>query len=194
VKSWAAPSAALRCRSTPPGASGPWATASPGCSTRWSFPGPSPLSTWPPGAGPPTPGSAGLSSWRNLYRRGRLPGTACAGGQTQGPRPRETSISPALSLPIACNQAIFQAPPPPGASPDNGRTRPLSLQVIPQATSPRNTPLSGERSPLTKALAGGLHSFRSPRRPGYRLGYPVKPQQAASPALTAPRPVKASRG
>ncbi len=63
VKSWAAPSAALRCRSTGPGASERWATASPGSSTRWSFPGPSPLSTWPPGAGPPTPGSAGPSSW-----------------------------------------------------------------------------------------------------------------------------------
>ena len=64
-------------------------------------------------------------------------------------RPRETSISPLLSLPIACNQGIFQAPSPPGASPDNGGTRPSPSRPSPQATSPRSTPLSGERLRLT---------------------------------------------
>jgi len=83
----------------------------------------------------------------------------------------------------------FTGPPTTRSQPRQSGTRPLPLQVIPPRPPPPGAPpLSGERSPLAKALAGGLHSFRSPRRPGHRLGYPVKAQQAASPALTGPRP------
>jgi len=92
-------------------------------------------------------------------------------------------------------QWAFTGPLTTRSQPRQSGSRPLPLQAIPPRPPPPGAPpLIGERSPLTEALAGGLHSFRSPRRPGYRLGYPVKAQQAASPALTGPRPVKASRG
>jgi len=109
----------------------------------------------------------------------------------QGLSPKGTSISPPLLLPIACNYRLSYHPEP---AQTIGVQTPLPPGHPPRPPPPGALPLIGERSPLTKALAGGLHSFRSPRRPGYRLGYPVKAQQAASPALTGPRPVKASRG
>ena len=95
-----------------------------------------------------------LTSGPGTTREVGLPPPYHAGLAGSRPRAQGTSISPLLLLPNTCNQGLLQAHSLPVASPDNRGPDPP--RPSPRATSPRSTPLSGERSPLTKALAGGL--------------------------------------
>jgi hypothetical protein len=140
---------------------------------------------------PPARGSPGrggrwrppvLTSGPGTTREVGLPSPYRAGSAGSRPAPIGTSIRTALPLPIACNQGLLQAPSPPGASPDNGGTRPLPPGHPPRPPPPGAPPLSGERSPLTRPLAEGSRPWRGSRLShtgvlleGFERFYQVRP-------------------